>query len=110
MPTQQTKGTVRASKGYAVFRIIFGLLFLGLGANQYSRYPSNNQLPYFTLAIGALFVGYGLVALFSAKTLVTELSWKLRCRRRPNDWRKSPALKRAASFQIKSSKPNVRRF
>ncbi len=64
-----TRGTIRASKGYAVFRIIFGLLFLGLGMNQYSRYPSNSQLPYFTLGIGLLFIIYGAIALFAGKTL-----------------------------------------
>ncbi len=64
MPTQQTKGTVRASKGFAIYRIIFGALFIGLGVNQLSRYPSGSQLPYFTLGIGALFLVYGLIALF----------------------------------------------
>jgi hypothetical protein len=69
MPTQKTLGTVRASKGYAFFRIIFGLLFLGLGVNQYSRYPSGSQLPYFTLGIGLLFLVYGLIAMFAGKTI-----------------------------------------
>jgi len=69
MPIQRTRGTVRASKGYAVFRIIFGMLFVGLGMNQYSRYPAGSQLPYFTLAIGALFICYGVWALVAKRTL-----------------------------------------
>jgi hypothetical protein len=64
---------VRASKGFAVFRIIFGLLFLWLGFDQYSRYPATSQLPYFTLAIGALFVGYGLWALFAKRSLGSNI-------------------------------------
>jgi hypothetical protein len=68
MAIQRTRGTVRASKGYAVFRILFGLLFIGLGVNQYSRYPSG-QLPYFTLGIGVLFLVYGIWALFATRTL-----------------------------------------
>ncbi len=63
---------MRASKGYAVFRIIFGLIFLGLGYNQYSRY-SGSQLPYFTFAIGGLFVAYGVWALFARRTLGNKI-------------------------------------
>ena len=51
-----------------MFRIIFGLLFIGLGINQYSRYPSG-QISYFTFAIGALFVSYGVWALFAKRSL-----------------------------------------
>lgn len=68
MAIQRTRGTIRASRGYAVFRIIFGLFFIGLGVNQYQRFP-NNQLPYFTFGIGGLFVAYGVWALFARRTL-----------------------------------------
>ena len=73
MPIQKTSGTVRPNKAYAMFRIIFGLMFLGLGVSQYSRYPSGSQLPYFTLGIGLLFVVYGIIALFGSKTLGTKV-------------------------------------
>ena len=68
MPVSRTKGTVRASKGFAIYRIIFGSVFLGLGVSQYLEYP-NHSLPYFTLAIGALFFVYGVVALVAGKAI-----------------------------------------
>jgi hypothetical protein len=68
MPIQRTRGTVRASKGYAIFRIIFGLLFIGLGFNQLTRYPATG-VPMFSFAIGALFTGYGIWALVAKKSL-----------------------------------------
>jgi len=68
MPVQRSRGTVRASKGYAVFRIILGLIILGLSVNQYSQYPSS-QLAYFTFAIGALLVAYGVWAFFAKRSL-----------------------------------------
>jgi hypothetical protein len=69
MAIQRTRGTVRASKGYAVFRIIFGVLLLGLGMNQYSRFSGSSGLPYFSLTMGALFIGYGIWALVAKRTL-----------------------------------------
>jgi hypothetical protein len=68
MPIQRTQGTVRASKGYAIFRIIFGFFFIGLGFSQYSRDPSG-QLPLFTFGIGGLFIAYGLWAFFAKRSL-----------------------------------------
>ena len=72
MPTQQTRGTVRTSKGFALFRIIFGLLFLGLGFDQYSK-PYTTHLSYFTLGIGGLFVVYGLLAFFGSKSIGSKV-------------------------------------
>ena len=68
-----TRGTIRASKGYAIFRIIFGLLFVGLGIDVHSRSGANSHAGYITMAIGALFLGYGVVALFSPKVLGSKL-------------------------------------
>ncbi|HEX4139167.1 MAG TPA: SHOCT domain-containing protein [Candidatus Methylacidiphilales bacterium] len=73
MPAQRTQGTVRANKSYAVFRLIFGLLIFGLGLNQFSRYPSGSMLPYFSLAVGVLFIVYGLMALFAGKAVGTTV-------------------------------------
>jgi hypothetical protein len=72
MPIQRTKGVVSASKGYAVFRMIFGLFFIGLGVSQYQRYPGQ-QLPYFTLGIGILFLVFGVWALVARRTLGSRL-------------------------------------
>jgi hypothetical protein len=67
MPNQQTRGVIRPNRGYAIFRILFGLFFIGLGINQYSRFSSDSFLPYFSLGIGTLFIIYGVVALFSKR-------------------------------------------
>jgi hypothetical protein len=67
------RGTIRASKGYAVFRIVFGLIFIGLGVDQQFHEGPNGHISYFTLGIGALFVGYGFVALLTPKTFGTKL-------------------------------------
>jgi len=68
-----TRGTIRASKGYAIFRVIFGALFIVLGVDLRSRAPEGSHAGYFTLAIGALFLGFGMVALLSPKTLGTKV-------------------------------------
>jgi hypothetical protein len=67
MPNRQTQGVIRPNKGYAAFRIVFGLFFVGLGINQFSHFPSDSFLPYFSLGIGILFIVFGIFALFGSK-------------------------------------------
>jgi hypothetical protein len=72
MPTQPIRGTIRASKGYASFRIFLGLIFFGVGLYQYSRLVSTG-LPYFAMGIGLLFLVYGLIGVFSGKLIGTNI-------------------------------------
>jgi hypothetical protein len=67
MANSRTRGVIRPNKAYAIFRIVFGLFFIGLGINQYSRFPSLS-LPYFSLGIGGLFVIYGILGVVAEKT------------------------------------------
>ena len=69
----RTKGTIRASKGYAIFRLIFGLVFIGLGVSQYQRGGPFTNTAYVSFFIGALFAGYGIVALISSKSLGAQI-------------------------------------
>ncbi len=62
-----TRGTVRASKAYAIFRLVFGLAFLGIGINQYQRGGPYVHAAMISFLIAALFIGYGLFALFFSR-------------------------------------------
>ncbi len=69
----RTRGTIRASKGYAIFRLVFGLIFIGLGFSQYQRGGPFVNTAYVSFLIGALFAGYGVIALFSSKSLGAQI-------------------------------------
>jgi uncharacterized membrane protein len=68
MPVK-ARGTVRSSKAYAVFRIIFGLVFLGLGINQYQTGGAFSNVAAVSFFIAALFIGYGVIALVFRKKI-----------------------------------------
>ncbi|MEJ0000548.1 MAG: SHOCT domain-containing protein [Verrucomicrobiota bacterium] len=72
MAIRRTRGTLRASKANAIFRILFGLFFIGLGISQYVRYPGA-PLPYFSLGIGMLFFVYGIFVLFNSRVVGNQL-------------------------------------
>ena len=58
-----TRGT---SKVVAVFRLIFGLFFVGFGLSQYGGHPSA-LLPYLIFGLGLLFLAYGLAGLWAGR-------------------------------------------
>jgi hypothetical protein len=62
MPAKTT-GTIRANKPYAVFRIVFGVVFLGVGISQYERGGPFVHTAMVSFLIAVLFIGYGVVAL-----------------------------------------------
>ena len=68
-----SRGTIRSSRGFAIFRIIFGLLFIGFGFDTNSRAPADNHRGYFTIAIGVLFLVYGIMGFLSPKTLGSKV-------------------------------------
>ncbi len=64
-----TRGTVRASNANAIFRLVFGIAFVGIGVNQYQRGGPYMHAAMVSFVIAVLFVGYGLFALFFNKKI-----------------------------------------
>jgi hypothetical protein len=58
-----TQATVR-NRGASVFRILFGLAFLGLGIYRHSVEGAPPDAGLFSIGIGLLFFVYGLYAFF----------------------------------------------
>jgi hypothetical protein len=67
-----TRGTVRASKAYAVFRLIFGFVLAGIGISQYQRGGAYVHAAMVSLILGALFIGYGFFALLFRKKIGSQ--------------------------------------
>ena len=68
MPVK-ARGTIRSSKAYSVFRIIFGIVFLGLGISQYRRGGPFLNTAMVSFFIAVLFIGYGIFALLFRKKI-----------------------------------------
>jgi hypothetical protein len=85
MPVK-ARGTIRSSKAYSVFRIIFGIVFLGLGISQYRRGGPFLNTAMVSFFIAVLFIGYGIFALLFRKKIGSSL--RLKPSRRRSVWTK----------------------
>ncbi len=75
MPAK-ARGTIRSSKAYAVFRIVFGLAFLGIGISQYQRGGPFLHAAVVSFIIAVLFIGYGILALTFRRKSAPASRWK----------------------------------
>jgi hypothetical protein len=66
------RGTVRTGKGFAIFRAIFGLFFIGLGVTQLYQ-PDIGHAAYLTLGIGAFLVFFAVARLLKPKGFDAKL-------------------------------------
>jgi hypothetical protein len=68
-----TRGTIRASKAYAVFRLIFGIALAGIGISQYQRGDAYMHAAMISFVLAALMIGYGIFGLFFRQSIGSRI-------------------------------------
>jgi hypothetical protein len=72
----RTQGTVRASKANAAFRMVLGLVLLGIGVNQYEKGGAYVQAAMVSFVLGGLFLAYGLFAFFFSRKIGSKFEFE----------------------------------